>query len=112
MKLIDADALILHLNDYALTESPNDNETTEERRMSEMVYRVIHNCIKAVEEQPTAYDPVAVVAKLEEYKDSHLVEHDSERYEHCKEEEINCDGRDCFLCVWDKAIEIVRKGGV
>ena len=68
--------------------------------------------VHSIKTLPTAYDTEKVVAELEEYKYSHLVEHDSERYEHCKEEEINCDGRDCFLCVWDKAISIVRNGGV
>ena len=109
MRLIDADALILHLNDYALTESPNDNETTEERRTSEMVYRVIQNCIKAVEEQPTAYDPKAVVAELEEK----ALEHDIYGRKYSADRNVNSalnefDKRDAYY----KAIEIVRKGGV
>ena len=50
-----------------------------------------------------------LIERLEEYKYSHLVEHDSERLEHCKEKEKYCEGSDCFLCVWDKAIEIVNQ---
>ena len=61
MRLINADALMLHLSNYALQESPNDNESIGERRISEMVYRVIQNCIEAVEKQPTAYNPEKVV---------------------------------------------------
>lgn len=101
-RLIDADALIKVLATYKFGAIQNEVER-------EYIKETVINFVK---DAPTAYDPEAVVAKLEEYKDSHLVEHDSERYEHCKGEEINCDGRDCFLCVWDKAIEIVRKGGV
>lgn len=64
MRLIDADKLILHLNDYALNESPRDNESTGEKRQSKVVYDAIQNCIKAVGEQPTAYDVDAVVEQL------------------------------------------------
>lgn len=58
MRLIDADKLILHLNDYALQEAPFRGESAD-------VYDAIENCIKAIEEQPTAYDMEKVVEKLE-----------------------------------------------
>lgn len=51
MRLIDADKLILHLNDYALSAD---------------TYNAIKQCIEAAEEQPTAYDVDKVVKKLEE----------------------------------------------
>ena len=66
MRLIDADKLIEHLNDYALMESPGDNESTGEKRLSRVVYDAIQNCIKAVDEQPTAYDVDAVVKQLKD----------------------------------------------
>ena len=50
-----------------------------------------------------------LIGRLEEYKYSHLIEHDSERIEHCKEKERYCQGNDCSLCVWDKATEIVNQ---
>ena len=50
-----------------------------------------------------------LISRLEEYKYSHLAEHDSESLEHCKEKERDCEGNDCFLCVWDKTIEIVTQ---
>lgn len=53
MRLIDADKLILHLSDYALTEAPDDRERIGERRISKAVYSAIQNCMKAIEEQPT-----------------------------------------------------------
>lgn len=48
MRLIDADKLILHLNDYALQEAPFRGESAD-------TYNAIKQCIEAVEEQPTAY---------------------------------------------------------
>lgn len=68
MRLIDADELILVLNDYACIEAPKENEDSGERRISEMVYRVIQNCIGYVENHPTAYDVDDVVEKLGEIK--------------------------------------------
>ena len=48
-----------------------------------------------------------IIGKLEEYRDENLVEHDSEMANHCKQD---CnDANDCTLCVWDKAIEIVKQ---
>ncbi len=52
----DVDKLIKHLNDYALQEAPNDNESPGERRISKAVYDTIQNCIKSIEETVAAYD--------------------------------------------------------
>ena len=59
----------MRLSDYALQESPNDNESTGEQRISKMIYDAIQNCISCVEEQPTAYDIDKVVEELEERTD-------------------------------------------
>lgn len=59
MRLIDADKLILHLNDYALQEAPFRGESAD-------TYNAIKQCIEAVEEQPTAYDVDKVVKQLKE----------------------------------------------
>lgn len=56
MRLIDADKLILHLNDYALQKSPSDVESAGDRKVSRAVYKAITDCIRAVDEQPTAFD--------------------------------------------------------
>lgn len=58
MRLIDADKLIMYLNDYALQNAPFMSENAD-------VYEAIENCIKAVEEQPTAYDIDKYIKKLE-----------------------------------------------
>jgi hypothetical protein len=51
-----------------------------------------------------------IAKELEEYKYSHLVEIDREAIKHCEGVD-DCVNVDCLLCVFDKAIEIV-KGGV
>ena len=64
-RLIDADKLMLHLNDYALQEAPfgrNDGECQKE------IYEIIQECMKAVEEQPTAFDVEKAVRELRELK--------------------------------------------
>lgn len=55
----------MRLSDYALQESPNDNESTGEQRISKMIYDAIQNCISCVEEQMTAYSVDKVVEELE-----------------------------------------------
>lgn len=47
MRLIDADKLILHLNDYAYQEAPIEYEEDP------FVYEAIKSCIEAVIEAPT-----------------------------------------------------------
>ena len=49
MRLIDADKLILHLNDYALQKSPSDVESAGDRKVSRAVYKAITDCIRAVD---------------------------------------------------------------
>ena len=49
-----------------------------------------------------------IIEKLDEYKYENLVEHDSEQSQHCKDAG-DCKGMDCSLCVFNKAIEIVKQ---
>lgn len=63
MRLIDEDKLILHLNDFMLQQSPIDVQDIESIKVS----AVIKDCIKAVDEQPTAYDVDKVVEELDAY---------------------------------------------
>ena len=107
MRLIDADKLILHLNDYALTEAPDERESEGERRISSAVYSAIQCCMKAVEEQPTAFDTDKIIDQLEELKGEDI-----------------CKNMSCLLCKYtsqcetgemgekvaiDRAIEIVNE---
>ena len=108
--LISRSNLIMCLSDYALQESPNDNESTGEQRISKMIYDAIQNCISCVEEQPTAYDIGNVVSELEE------MIHPKQLY-FCKYARGGCkhldnNDKDCMECVVENAIEIVKQGGV
>ena len=104
--LISRSKLIMRLSDYALQESPNDNESTGEQRISKMIYDAIQNCISCVEEQPTAYSVDGVVEELEERKALHerLVDYETkngtvtEKYQHIKAIDILND-----------AIEIIKQ---
>lgn len=92
-RLIDADELILHLNDYAL------QEATFMKVGYSGKYDAIQECMKAVEEQPTAYDVDKIVDQLE----SNI------------ENSMN-GANDAECAYWnkgiEKAIEIVKGGGV
>ena len=100
--LISRSKLIMRLSDYALQESPNDNESTGEQRISKLIYDAIQNCISCVEEQPTAYDIDKVVEELEKLAD--------ENYKaYCIA--FNSDDR-AEYDAYTNAIEIVKQGGV
>lgn len=93
MRLIDADKLILHLNDYAL------QEATFMKGGYSGKYDAIRECMKAVEEQPTACDVDKVVEQLE----SNI--------------EDSMNGANDIECAYwnrgiERAIEIVKRGGV
>ena len=91
-RLVDADKIIMILNDYALREAPRENESTGERRLSMIAYNAIQNCIKSVKQQPVAYDVDAVVEQMEEY--------------HEEMEQFKCGG------MLSDMIEVVKAGGI
>lgn len=59
-----------------------------------------------IDEQPTAYDVDKVVGQLEECK--RIME--SPVQQDCYGEE--CKVGDCIVCAFDKALDIVKEGGV
>lgn len=89
MILIDADEVILHLNDFMLQQSPIDVQDIESIKVS----AVIQDCIKAIENQPTAYDVDKVVKELEELPQCSTWNHNSNNIDRIK------------------AINIVKAGG-
>ena len=103
MRLIDADKLVLHLNDYALQEAPfgrNDGKNQKE------IYDTIQECMKAVEEQPTAFDVDKVVKQLKDLKAMYwfsIANTGDKKLDVAYENVGNA---------LDKAIEIVKGGGV
>ena len=107
MRLIDADEVILHLNDFMLQQSPIDVQDIESIKVS----AVIQDCIKAIENQQTAYDVDKVVEQLED-----KVKEYDERIE--KRKGANFFDETERIKQFDKrawgieiAIEIVKAGG-
>lgn len=102
--LISRSELIMRLSDYALQESPNDNESTGEQRISKMIYDAIQNCISCVEEQQTAYSVDKVVEELEKngsrYTKKYVTPYGNNGYRDVKAISVN------------RAIEIVKQGDV
>ena len=107
--LISRSDLIMHLSDYALNASPNDNESTGEQRISKMIYDTIQNCISCVEEQPTAYDIENIVEQLEEERE--LSYADFERYVDEVSPCLDAEYDDFFHRGLERAIKIVKEGG-
>lgn len=102
-RLIDADKLILHLNDYALQEATFMTGGYAGK------YDAIQECMKAVEEQPIAYDTNKVVERLESIKEKGACA--EEDCGHCKYFKTCWDGEMSYKLALDKAIEIVKRGG-
>ena len=65
MRLIDADKLLAHLNDCALSASPGSG-SLKDGMIAKAEYDAIQNCMKAVESQPTAYDTDEIVCRLDD----------------------------------------------
>lgn len=100
MRLIDADKLLVHLNDYALSTSP-DGRSLKDQMIARVEYDTIQNCIQAVEEQPTAYDVENMISEVEVkmkamwyFLDCHSAQCDNE------------SGGDCGYCKKDFYDEI------
>lgn len=106
MRLIDADKLILHLNDYALQESPSNVESAGDRKVSRAVYKAITDCIRAVDEQPTAFDLDKVVEQLKQLKMKYFL-----TIANTGDADKDCAYKNIANAI-DKAIEIVKGGGV
>ena len=112
MRLIDADKLILHLNDYALLESPSNVESAEDRKISGAVYSAIQNCMKTVDEQPTAFDVDKVVTQIKDIKDKEYAACTDQKCGYCKYLSTCSCGDKVDKLALDRAIEIVKGGGV
>lgn len=100
MRLIDADKLLVHLNDCALSASP-DSGSLKDRMIARVEYDAIQNCMKAVESQPTAYDVENMISEVEVkmkamwyFLDCHSAQCDNE------------SGGDCGYCKKDFYDEI------
>lgn len=98
--LCDADKLLVHLNDCALSASPGGG-SLKAQMIARVEYDTIQNCMKAVEEQPTAYDVENMISEVEVkmkamwyFLDCHSAQCDNE------------SGGDCSYCKKDFYDEI------
>ena len=87
-RLVDADKLVKLLKANTMSNGTLINTNT---------------MLAVVEKMPTAYDVEKVVAELEEESDYEPID-----YDYC---DMSCSGEEYFIAT-DKAIDIVRKGGV
>lgn len=106
MRLIDADKLMLHLNDYALQESPRNVESADDRKISGEVYKAITDCIRAVDEQPTAFDVDKVAEQLKQLKMKYFL-----TIANTGDADKDCAYKNIANTI-DRAIEIIKCGGV
>ena len=98
MELIDRRKLLKHLSDWWLSETPSGNGEIlfiNGVPQKTPTMKVIEECIKAVEDQPTAYDPDKVIKELR--KNAYTTEDfEYEPYD---------------VIYLDDACKIVKKGG-
>nr|DAH48104.1 MAG TPA: hypothetical protein [Caudoviricetes sp.] len=107
MRLIDADQLILYLSNCALLESPSNVESADDRKVSRAVCQAIKECVRVVDERPTAFDVDKVMKRLK--KELKLADKEKQR---CAKENIyQFDEAKGYARAIDVAIEIVKGGG-
>ena len=101
MRPIDADRVVMHLNDYALQISPTGYETGSKKEKAEAAYETVQNCIKAVEEAQTVFgvdDAMKKTGECVEKKLDEAIEREKQLSEECsipcaayKEDERTCE---------------------
>ena len=89
MRLVDADALILQI----------ENEADYE--FDRAKHQALYQCAAKISNAKTAYDVEAVIEELKRYMGCNSK---------CREE--FAQGQGCKICAWSRIFEIVRKGGV
>lgn len=101
MRPIDADRVVMHLNDYALQISPTGYETGSKKEKAEAAYETVQNCIKAIEEAQTVFgvnDAMKKTGECVEKKLDEAIERERQMAEECsipcaayKEDERTCE---------------------
>lgn len=64
MRLIDADALIMRLSDWALGASPNESDRGETRALRQREYDTIEHCVGVIVSSPTVDGWISVKDKM------------------------------------------------
>lgn len=87
MRPIDADKVVMHLNDYALQISPTGYETGSKKEKAEAAYETVQNCIKAIEEAQTVFDVNDAMKKTGECVEEKMLDEAIEREKQLEKEE-------------------------
>ena len=107
MELIDRRKLLKHLSDWWLSETPSGNREIlfiNGVPQKTPTMKLIEECIKAVEDQPTAYDIDKVERQLLDKIRHELI--------HSPDGVYVIDSKHYYDVDIFEAIEIVKKGGV
>ena len=105
MRLIDADAL---LDQYGLKDATKYGNKDAEQQAHSYSTLMLYEIADMIEDAPTAYDVEKVVSELENIKTGGDCRHKCKYYDWSVGA---CEGH-CEDYVRERAIEIVRKGGV
>lgn len=105
MRLIDADLLKENISKRLKPSKPDETEMIE-------VTDALVSIMMEIDEQPTAFDLDKVVEQLEDIKRKKYRACQDVICEDCKYSEDCCDGDESDKLALEKAIEIVKSGGV
>lgn len=105
MRLIDADLLKENISKWL---KPSKQDETE---MIDVADALVSTMME-IDEQPTAFDVDKVVEQLEDIKRKKYRACQDVICEDCKYSEDCCDGDESDKLALEKAIEIVKSGGV
>ena len=100
-RLIDADLLMRKCEKWLKPKAPDEDEMVS-------VADIAVSTLMEIEEQPTAFDVENIIKQLEEERDYSY--EDYENYAEKHDMDVECD--DLFCRGLDRAIEIVKRGGV
>lgn len=105
MRLIDADLLKENISKWLKPSKPDETEVIE-------IIDALVSIMMEIDEQPTAFDVDKVVEQLEDIKRKKYRACQDVICEDCKYSEDCCDGDESDKLALEKAIEIVKSGGV
>lgn len=105
MRLIDADLLKENILKWLKPSKPDETEMIE-------VTDALVSTMMEIDEQPTAFDVDKVVEQIESIKEKEQGACTDEQCELCNYFNDCWDGEMCDKLALDKAIELVKEGGV
>lgn len=105
MRLIDADLLKRNITKWLKPLKPDETETIE-------LADVLKSVVVEINEQPTAFDVDKVVTQIKDIKDKEYAACTDQKCRYCKYLSTCSCGDKVDKLALDRAIEIVKGGGV